>query len=274
MGDVYRVVAIARGGLAALCEKAGIPESHGLGHASRVLDHVENALAAARIAAEETQRRQIPAWRCMAIRLAALLHDADDRKYFRDCPKGSYPNAEALMREALGSEEGKNEIVENALRMIGLVSCSANGNSVPLDAVEEPELLWPRWADRLEATGEVGIVRCWQFNREVAAPLVSSETPRPLNEEEVWAYATPERFAQYQRSGGESASMLDHYYDKLLQVSRPPAAAVQNKYFEEEMAKRAAPLVQVCLHFGRTGQLPLEDSDIAKMAAVLRDAGA
>merc|ERR1712232_84714 len=114
MGDVYRVVAIARGGLAALCEKAGIPESHGLGHASRVLDHVENALAAARIAAEETQRRQIPAWRCMAIRLAALLHDADDRKYFRDCPKGSYPNAEALMREALGSEEGKNEIVENA----------------------------------------------------------------------------------------------------------------------------------------------------------------
>lgn len=63
---------------------------------------------------------------------------------------------------------------------IGLVSCdwaddlttclstgSKNGNSVPDDAVREPELLWPRWADRLEATGEIGILRAlssrWQF---------------------------------------------------------------------------------------------------------------
>ena len=36
---------------------------------------------------------------------------------------------------------------------------SANGNSIPEDALHEPELLWPRWADRLEATGEIGIVR-------------------------------------------------------------------------------------------------------------------
>lgn len=273
--EADRVVAIARAGLSALCEKANIPESHGLGHASRVLAHVEQAIAVAETAGDkDVRRREIPAWHALAIRLAALLHDADDRKYFRDCPKGSYPNAEALMRDALGCGDGDSAVVGKAVRMIGLVSCSANGNAVPLDAEEEPELLWPRWADRLEATGEVGIVRCWQFNREVGEPLVASGTPRPLDEKEVWALATPERFAEYQRSGGESASMLDHYYDKLLQVARPPVYVVQNKYLEEEMAKGAAPLVHVCLEFGRTGKLPYDDDDIAKMAAARCAAGA
>ena len=28
---------------------------------------------------------------------------------------------------------------------------SANGNSVPAEALNNPEILWPRWADRLEA---------------------------------------------------------------------------------------------------------------------------
>ena len=76
-------------------------------------------------------------------------------------------------------------VVEDALRMISLVSCSSNGNAAPPEARTpaelfwprqtrsfimhsllmlsmnqqartSPELLWPRWADRLEASDPPG----------------------------------------------------------------------------------------------------------------------
>mmetsp|Transcript_29395 Transcript_29395/g.93942 ORF Transcript_29395/g.93942 Transcript_29395/m.93942 type:complete len:155 (+) Transcript_29395:920-1384(+) len=141
--------------------------------------------------------------------------------------------------------------------MISLVSCSANGNAAPPEARTSPELLWPRWADRLEASGEVGVVRCYQYNRHVGAPLSVDQTPRPATQEEVWRHATEERFEEYQASGGGSASMVDHYYDKLLHVARPPPRLVQNRYLEAEAEARVAPLVEVCLAFGEAGEGPL-----------------
>ena len=39
--------------------------------------------------------------------------------------------------------------------------------------------------------------------------------------------------------------MIDHYYDKLFSVARPPAAIVQNPYLEKAAANSAAPLVDV-----------------------------
>ena len=35
----------------------------------------------------------------------------------------------------------------------------------------------------------------------------------------MWAEVKEERFENYQKSGGGSVSMMDHYYDKLLQVN-------------------------------------------------------
>ena len=149
-------------------------------------------------------------------------------------------------------------VVADALRMISLVSCSANGNSLPADAVARPELLWPRWSDRLEATGEVGVARCYLYNLKCGAPLSCATTPRPASAEEALALATPERFAAYQASGGGSDSMIDHYYDKLLQIARPPPALVRNAYLESVALERAAPLLDVCLAYGRSGEVPLE----------------
>lgn len=235
--------------LKVLCSKHNVAESHGFGHAIRVLEHVHQALSFA---------TGIGAARKQAVRLAALLHDADDRKVFPD--KKEVKNAQQIMENA-GAEW---VVIRDAMRMIELVSCSANGNSVPDDAVKEPELLWPRWADRLEATGEIGIIRCWQFNCEVGAPLMLADTPRPKSEEEVWAFATHERFDRYQ-AFGISNSMLDHYYDKLLRVACPPLHVVQNSYLEEEMMHRAQPLVKVCLDYGLTGLLPLNEEIISEM---------
>lgn len=76
-------------------------------------------------------------------------------------------------------------------------------------------------------------------------PLSSESSPRPANEEEVFRFATPERFAEYQTSGGNSNSMIDHYYDKLLSVARPPPEIVQNSFLEAAALQSAAPLVKV-----------------------------
>lgn len=237
------IVRKARDALTVLCAEHRIPESHGMGHACRVLGHAEKALEAA--------EAPVSAGRALAVRLAALLHDADDRKYF---PKGheDCPNARRLMEEA-GAEA---EVVSDALRMIGVVSCSKNGNKVPAELAGDPCWLWPRWADRLEATGEVGIVRCWQMCHEKGESLFCAETPRPKAEADVWSFATEERFEEYQKSGGKSVSMMDHFFDKLLRVARPDYSSVRNAYLEAEMDCRAAPLVNLCLEFGRTGAVP------------------
>jgi len=263
------LLAKAASSFEAFCRERSVPDHHGAGHAQRVLGHVEQALMAS--------TRQLTSQRSLAVRLAALLHDADDRKYFGSPLKKpgqsssklleAFPNADSLLRAAGATRE----ISEEVLRMISWVSCSVNGNSAPPETLAEPELLWPRWADRLEATGEIGIVRCWEYNCEVDMPKVTARTPRPSTEDEVWALASPERFSRYQSSGGASDSMLDHYYDKLLQVSRPPASIVQNAYLEEEMAKRSAPLVEICLKYGETGALPLNKDIIEAMKTRLEN---
>jgi len=239
------VVCTAAAGLARLCASCGIDDSHGHGHALAVLAHVDKAIAAA--------TAPLPVHRILSVRLAALLHDADDRKYFPGTT--GYPNAVRLM-EVAGAQRFGDAVIPDAVRMISLVSCSANGNSCPADATDNAELLWPRWADRLEATGEIGVVRCYEYNKKVGAPLSCDTTPRPTSDDEAWALATPERFEEYQSSGGDSASMIDHYYDKLLRVARPPSEVVRNRYLEEAALSRVQPLLTVCLSYGATGIVP------------------
>ncbi|CAE7666558.1 unnamed protein product [Symbiodinium pilosum] len=253
------VISAARKGLQDLCAEHEVPESHGVGHALRVLEHVNKALAASTGVILQSRKQ--------AVRLAALLHDADDRKIFKT--EVSLQAANANARSIMAGAGAHTDIINEAASMIDLVSCSKNGNSVPSAALESPELLWPRWADRLEATGEIGILRCWQYNQEVGTPTVMPETPRPQTEAEVWALATNDRFERYQSSGGKSISMLDHYYDKLLRVACPPLDVVQNAYLEQEMAVRAKPLVQICLAYGRTGTIPLDEEVIGELRSRL-----
>ena len=64
------------------------------------------------------------------MRLAALLHDADDRKYFGE----SSANAEKIILESLEGHTAQTEILSESLEMIGYVSASSNGNNVPTKA--------------------------------------------------------------------------------------------------------------------------------------------
>ena len=51
--------------------------------------------------------------------------------------------------------------------------------------------------------------------------------------------------------------MMDHYYDKLLQVARPPPELVRNDYLEAAALVGAEPLLEVCLAYGKFGEVPV-----------------
>lgn len=231
------------------CSAHGVDDSHGVNHAECVLQHTKRALGAAKEPISEP--------RTLSVLLAALLHDADDHKYFGKASSKALAHASRIMEEAGASTLGPS-VIPDALTSISLVSCSANGNSCPDEIRAQPEMLWPRWADRLEASGEIGVARCFLHNKKDGAPLAVDSTPRPKTADEVFALATEERFSNYQERGGSSDSMLDHYYDKLIQVSRPPPELVRNEYLQDEAGKRVEPLLSVLLAYGETGEVPLQ----------------
>ena len=147
-----------------------IKPSHGLAHALAVGHHATLACQSADLDAMTT----------MEVVVAALLHDVDDRKYF---PQQQQPleNARGVMAAA-GVPAGS---WPDICFMIEQVSCSKNGNKVPRRVAETGDyhLLIPRWADRLEAVGPVGVVRSYRYNLEAGVPLSSEVSPRPASEE-------------------------------------------------------------------------------------------
>jgi uncharacterized protein len=222
----------ARELLGGILEAAQVDAGHGIGHADLVLEHANKAL----------QHEGLPATINHAIRLAALLHDADDSKFFPN--NTDYQNARYILDKI-----GANDLIELVIKMISLVSCSKNGNKV----VKPEWLLIPRFADRLEAMGRIGIVRCWQFTKHKDRPVFLDSTPRPCSLQEVRAVATPERFAQY--TGG-SDSMVDHFYDKLLHLV---GMETTNEYICREAQDRHLVLVNFCIQFGRAGVIDEEE---------------
>lgn len=196
----------------------------------------------------------------MEIKLASLLHDADDTKYFPN--NVNFENARSILKAA----EIPEESCENILDMIRLVSCYKNGNHVP-DHIRENadyQLLIPRWADRLEAVGAVGLVRCFQFNQGHHRPLSSPKSLRAQTEADVWKFATPERFDAYTASGGSSDDMISQYYDKLLHLACPPKEIVRNPYLEDQARESSKELVEMCIRFGKTGEV---DEDYVREVA-------
>lgn len=220
-----------------LCIMNHVDVSHGLQHACAVLEHVQNAISVADMPLSKSRRS--------SIELAALLHDADDRKYFNT---QNYENAKNIMNSC----NVPAEIADETIRIIDLVSGSKNGNRVPPECIAEPELLWTRWADRIEAIGINGVVRCWQYNEENHRLISSDFTPQPQTREEALALVTNERFEIYQQTG-ESASMIDHYYDKLLHVVSVTPEMVQNPYLEAQLRDNVTPLLDVCVAYTNGG---------------------
>lgn len=91
---------------------ADVPSDHGMTHIDAVTEH-------ARIAVQ-TDFPHLSESNKIAVLLAALLHDADDRKLFPDQAPGTY----AILRSVQFAQE------RLVIKMIALVSASQNGNAV------------------------------------------------------------------------------------------------------------------------------------------------
>ncbi|MDE2100891.1 MAG: HD domain-containing protein [Patescibacteria group bacterium] len=222
------VTAIAM--LSGVLTEAKVCPTHGIDHAIRVSHHARMALRHWRQPLTENQRT--------AVILAALLHDADDRKFFPT--HKDYENARATLKALFP------DIEDLVVKMITYVSASSNRNEIPAVIQKDPSLLWmlvPRWADRLEATGYVCIVRCWDYNAGLKRPLFTEKTPVVKTEEELWKVATKERYAKY---NGGSDSMIDHYDDKLLHMFDEPT---HNEYIDKHAKKRREAVIAFRLSF-------------------------
>jgi len=217
--------------------------AHDMTHVLKVTRTTDLAIEDAGL--EERQR--------LSLVLAALLHEADDYKLFKTHADA---NARRILAEVLSEEEAK-DLTGLVVELINLVSTSKNKNS-EVPAGEEWKLI-VRDADRLEAIGEVGIARCYAFNKKKGDPYFLVSTPRPSTEEELWRVASPQRFAAY---AGDSASMIDHYYDKLLHLDKSGSG---NAYIQKQLDAQLQVMVEFVLSFGRSGSV-----DTARLDAMVQ----
>lgn len=177
-----------------LFEQANIDGGHGIDHALVTMYHATQAANEFDLTPEQR----------LAVLLAALLHDADDGKFWYNSK-----NAEMALQPY------PEDVRKMVLEMIALVSCSKNGNN----AYNGPQwMLIPRYADRLEAMGFGGIQRAYVYTLYVNKPIHTDSTPKAYCAQDVMAHATAERFHGYLH-GVISDSMVDHFYDKLLHLN-------------------------------------------------------
>ena len=71
-------------------------------------------------------------------------------------------------------------------KMVQLVSSSKNSDCIPLD-IQEWYLI-PRYADRLEAIGLIGVKRCYQYNKTINAKLYDNNTPKFITKKDIINY--------------------------------------------------------------------------------------
>jgi uncharacterized protein len=208
-------------------EKNNICSSHGIDHAICVMNNAKEALNYVDITDKEKE----------LVLIASLLHDADDKKFF---PENK--NLDNLVK--IMQDNGHDSTDINLVKyMVELVSCSKNGDNIPEDVKDRLWMLIPRYADRLEAIGMIGIIRCYKYTKTINPKLFTQYTPIPKTEEDIWKFATQERYDLYD---GKSVSMIDHFYDKLLRLSHFP---IRNVYFDEVCREKTKILIHFLLYF-------------------------
>lgn len=154
------------------------------------------------------------------ITAASLLHEVGDKK----TRKASDLSKEDLIMSTLdrvfaGYTDQPDEAKQDILRMIDLTATSKWGDRIP-DGTSLYQLI-VRWADRLEATGGIGIVRSLLYtysNGNLKQPFVldSDDFPKTINElEQVAPYS---RFVDYS-NGKPSSSSWGHFLDKIRHIS-------------------------------------------------------
>lgn len=245
------------------CLDNKLPDDHGMVHFLAVTENAKNALK------DTVYKESIKT----NIILASLLHDCDDPKIkkFITVPMSQtnsatntsltttfpeYPIARSFLKDL------PKDDVEHVILMISYVSTSKNGDRekhsfshnegstlIPSEMASSKvplEDYIPGDCDRVEALGVIGIERCFDVTQRLKNPIFTSKTPLPIIDKELEEIIKARPLEDYVKKQGRSDSMIDHFFDKLLQLkprSNNPHVA---KLFENQMMIMKKWLFKTC----------------------------
>lgn len=235
-----------------ILQKNNISNCHGIEHAKSVLNNANNALQSVKTNKFilfllkpilylnksfyyflKKYFKIIDENDVKCVQYAALLHDADDHKFFPN--NHNYNN----LRKVLFGEP--KEIVDQVIHMVSLVSASKNQDNIP-NGIEEFKLI-PRYSDRIEAIGIVGIARAFTYTIIKNKKLYDKTTPRLKTKKELNNYLKNKNLDDY---FGESNSMMDHFIDKLLFLGNIP---INNYFLKNEANIRIQEMIDFYIKF-------------------------
>lgn len=217
-------------------KNSNVDSGHSLGHSLQVLHHSQKVLEEFDLSDKQKT----------CVELASLLHDADDKKFF---PNNKNDENTRSILDKLKVEKSEVDLI---IKIISLVSYRSNKNT----ETEEKWMYITRFCDRLEAIGKIGIERSYSCTIFFGHPLFLESTKRATTLEELYRIASKERQEKFD---GNSASMIDHFYDKILHIGEP-ILKFGSKYMSELAKQRIKEIEDYCLHFGRHGTLPSVDN--------------
>jgi HD superfamily phosphodiesterase len=218
-----------------LLATANVDSGHGIDHALTVMSLAKRAI-------HYHNPSDFDSNKLLAIQLAALLHDADDSKFFDQDTSDNMLNTKAILKHSfknypIYSED--EQLINLIYKMIEITSFSKYGNAICdnystslddnkyFDEDEDddelkvfPEwMLYPRLADRLEAIGSIGIKRCFIYSDFKKRLRYNDDdlTNRPNTVEDILKAKDPDRMYNYLR-GIKSTTAISHFYDKILFV--------------------------------------------------------
>ena len=220
--------------LESIINEHNVCKSHGIEHAKTVMDHSFKALESENTLSEIDKE---------AVILASLLHDADDKKFFPN-------NIDNENTRKILSDKS-NDFIGLVIQMINLVSSSTNRDNIPDEIKDKQWMLIPRYSDRLEAIGKIGIKRCYEYNKTKRTPSFIDSTPKLQTEDEIIKLS----LEKYQTYKGSSVSIIDHFYDKLIATCNFP---IENEYLKDEAVKRKQPLIDFVIYFSQNGKIDMD----------------
>jgi uncharacterized protein len=208
-----------------------LPEDHGYWHWKRVSRVAAAAFIAKGLEFTKPKYDMIYA--------ASWLYDVDDPKISKfvalwlaeqklDITK-SYPIARHFL--LLFTKDQK--ITDGVIEMIGLVTYPTNGGKQDAkrdgkrdgkeDGKDGKEDGWkyvPRDAVCIMALGIEGVKRSYEVAIRMGNPLWTKDTPLATDNPSLAIALHGRSIEKYVKSGGKSASLIDHFYDKLLHLGQ------------------------------------------------------
>ncbi len=139
------------------------------------------------------------------ITLAALLHDADDKKLSPDTYKNKDNARKILYKNGISEEDTE--------RIIGIISTVSFSDGIEAETIEAKIV---QDADRLDALGAIGIARCFAYGGSHGRAIYTEDD---LTGDSI-----------------QSDSSISHFYKKLLKLSHMMQTAEGRKEAEKRTA--------------------------------------